>query len=180
MVCFDTTLYDAIGSGGRDFTFSWSRVLTFTEKKLLLVIWRFQTKSVEPLFFCWLTCSPVVPPLWWCWAELRGGARCSQRARETEQKCCMCICRDAALHHFNLKQTTLVPAIWSGVIPHLEIYWFQFRYGDTTMPELLLLNKYHVFFSVQQGFFSILKLSEKMSSRFKQIFFSYVLTFPAL
>lgn len=29
--------------------------------------------------------------------------------------------RDAALHHFNLKQTTLVPAIWSGVIPHLEI-----------------------------------------------------------
>lgn len=35
MVCFDTTLYDAIGSGGRDFTFSWSRVLTFTENKLL-------------------------------------------------------------------------------------------------------------------------------------------------
>lgn len=45
------------------------------------------------------------------------------------------------------------------------------------MPELLLLNKYHVFFSVQQGFFSILRLSEKMSSRFKQIFVLMFLLF---
>lgn len=46
-----------------------------------------------------------------------------------------------------------------------------------TMPVLLLLSKYHVFFSVQQGFFSILRLSEKMSSRFKQIFVLMFLLF---